>query len=280
MPELLDRASRLFLRLRDGHRLSYLVWGETTNPTLLLLHGGTACAADWWEVASAFAGEWRVIAPDQRGCGRSDWDTAARYGIGQLLDDLGQLTAATRLENAVVVGHSLGAGAALLLAARRPELVRALVLEDGGPRDGSPRPRALDREIPRGFASPEAALAFLAESGLGGRGRADWVLRTRFAEEPDGNLRWLADMAGARRWSAAGGEPLLAALWDEVPRLRCPTLYVRGAESSVVPPDVPRRMAELNPLVRPVEIAGAGHGVHYEQSDAFIAVVREFLAGL
>ena len=275
---MLDRASRHFLRLRDGHRLSYLVWGEITNPALLLLHGGTACAADWWQVASAFAGEWRVIAPDQRGCGRSDWDTSARYGIGQLLDDLGELVAATRLESAAVVGHSLGAGAALLLAARRPELVRALVLEDGGPRDGSPRPRALDREIPAGFASPEDALAFLAEAGFGGGGRADWVLRTRFAAEPGGHLRWLADMAGARRWAEEGGEPLLAALWDEVPRLRCPTLYVRGGESPLVPPDVPQRMLRLNRLVRHVEIAGAGHGVHYERPDEFVAVVREFLA--
>jgi pimeloyl-ACP methyl ester carboxylesterase len=280
MPESLERARREFVELRDGRRLSYLEWGDPAAPVLLLLHGGTACGADWWQVAAAFEDDWRVVAPDQRGCGHSDWDPDARYGIAPQLDDLDEAIAAIRLEQVAAIGHSLGAGAALLLAARRPDLVRALVLEDGGPRDGSPRPPALAREIPPAFATRDDALAFLADSGLGGRGRAPWVLETRFVEDPDGTLRWLADMAGARRWAADGGEPLLAALWGEVERLRCPTLYVRGAESTVVPPDVPRRLAELSPLVRPVEIADAGHGVHYERPDAFVAVVREFLAGL
>lgn len=280
MPGPLDSALREFLRLDGARRLSYLTWGDAARPALLLLHGGTACAGDWWQVAGPLAPAWRVIAPDQRGCGHSDWDPQARYGIEPLLDDVDELLASLRLDRFVVAGHSLGAAAALLLAARRPELVRGLVLVDGGPKDGSPRPAALRREIPDSFRSGEEALAFLAESGLGGRGRAPWVLETRFVADLDGRLRWRADMAGARRWAEAGGEPLLLELWPEVARLRCPTLYVRGAESQLVPPELPGRMVALNPLVRATEIADAGHGVHYEQPDAFVAVLQEFLADL
>lgn len=278
MPKTLERADRSFLWLHDGRRLSYLVWGDPARPPLLLLHGGIGCAADWWQVADVFADRLLVVAPDQRGCGESDWDAEARYGIEPLLDDVDELLAALGIGRASVIGHSLGAAAALLLAARRPELVSALVLEDGGPRDGSPRPAALEREIPESFASREEALAFLAESGFGGRGRAAWVLETRFAVEPGGRLRWRADMAGARRWAANGGEPLLASLWAEVERLRCPTLVVRGAESPLLLPERVERMKALNPLVRAVEIPGAGHGVHYEQPEAFVAAVQEFLA--
>jgi esterase len=247
---------------------------------MLLLHGGTACAADWWPVAEAFAGRWRVVAPDQRGCGRSDWDPEARYGIEPLLEDLAVLAAQLELADVVLVGHSLGAAAACLLAAERPELVRVLVLEDGGPRDGSPRPRVFEREIPATFADREEARAFLAATGLGGRGLADWVLDTRLQTLPDGRLGWHADMAGHARWAAAGGEPRILTLWDEVAKLRCPTLVVRGEESPLFPREVPVRMAELNPLVRWVEIPGAGHGIHYEQPEAFVAALQELLAAL
>jgi pimeloyl-ACP methyl ester carboxylesterase len=128
------------------------------------------------------------------------------------------------------------------------------------------------------FATRDEALAYLTAAGLGGRGRAPWVLETRFLDE-GGRLVWRADVAGTARWAAAGGEPLLLTLWDEVARLRCPTLVVRGEESTVFPADVPVRMAALNPLLSTVEIVGAGHGVHYEQPEAFVTAVRGFLHG-
>jgi esterase len=277
VPLTADRSTRAFFQAPDGRRLSYVVWGPGQDETVLLLHGGMACALDWWEVATGLQPGWTVVALDQRGCGESDWDPLARYGIEPIVSDALALVAELDLSRPAVVGHSLGAAAACLLAARRPDLVSRLGLEEGGPRDGAPRPRVFDRPIPSEFSSRQEALAYLAETGLGGRGRASWVLETRFEERADGRLAWRADVAGAARWAAAGGEPLVLALWEEVARLACPTLVVRGEESTVFPPDVPRRMAELNPLVSHVEIAGAGHGVHYEQPGAFVEVLRTFL---
>jgi pimeloyl-ACP methyl ester carboxylesterase len=265
---------------RDGARLSYLVWGAKDLPAVLCLHGGMACAMDWWQLGERLASANRVVALDQRGCGESVWDDDARYGIEPIVDDVVALAERVDLREAVVIGHSLGAAAACLLAVRQPELVRALVLEDGGPRDTTPQPRVFAEPIPPSFASREAALEYLADTGAAGRGRAPWVLETRFVQRDDGSLSWRADVEGAARWAAAGGEPLVLMLWDLVPRIACPTLVVRGAESTVFPPDVPTRMAGLNDLVETVEIAGAGHGVHYEQPDAFAASVERFLAAL
>jgi esterase len=278
VPLTADRSTRAFFEAPDGRRLSYVVWGPGQDETVLLLHGGMACALDWWEVAVGLQPGWTVVALDQRGCGESDWDPLARYGIESIFSDALALVAELGLPRAAVVGHSLGAAAACLLAARRPDLVSRLVLEDGGPRDGAPRPRIFDEPVPSEFASRQEALEYLAATGVGGRGRASWVLETRFAEHADGRLAWRADVAGAARWAAAGGEPLIRTLWDEVPRLACPTLVVRGGESTVFPPDVPPRMAELNPVVSHVEIAGAGHGVHYERPAAFVEALRTFLA--
>jgi pimeloyl-ACP methyl ester carboxylesterase len=269
--------SRATFTSSDGLLLSYAVWDGPADRTVLLLHGGMACALDWWQVAAELRDRWTVVALDQRGCGESAWDPDARYGIEPFAADAAHLIMLRRIEPVAVVGHSLGAGAACLLAARRPTLVSRLVLEDGGPRDGVPRPPIFDRPIPLEFASRSSALAFLRTTGLGGRGCAPWVLETRFVENGRGALSWRADVAGTGRWAAAGGEPLLLELWDEVARLRCPTLVVRGEESSVFPADVPGRLAALNPLVSTVEIPGAGHGIHYEQPGAFVAAVREFL---
>jgi esterase len=263
----------------DGTRLSYAAWDGPTDRTVLLLHGGMACALDWWQVAVGLRDEWTIVALDQRGCGESDWDPDARYGIEQLAEDAALLIGELQLAPVLLAGHSLGAAAACLLAARRPELVVRVVLEDGGPRDGVPRPPIFDRPIPLEFASRGDALAYLRVTGLGGRGRAPWVVETRFVKDGDGRLVWRADVAGTARWAAAGGEPLLLKLWDDVGRLRCPTLVVRGEESTVFPAEVPVRMAALNPLVSTVEIAGAAHGVHYEQPEAFVAAVRGFLRG-
>ena len=227
--------SRATFTTPDGALLSYAVWDGPADRTVLLLHGGMACALDWWQVAAELRDDWTVVALDQRGCGESAWEPEARYGIEPFADDAAHLISLLRLEPVALVGHSLGAGAACLLAARRPELVSKLVLEDGGPRDGVPRPPIFDRPIPLEFASRDDALSFLRESGLGGRGRAPWVLETRFVQDGDGRLVWRADVAGTARWAAAGGEPLLLELWSEVGRLRCPTLVVRGERVDRVP---------------------------------------------
>lgn len=273
----MDGTERRSLALGDDQRLSYLVWGDPAGDPMVLLHGGAGCALDWWEIAPPFAGDHRIVAPDQRGCGHSDWDPQLRYGAGQFCSDVQALIGDQRLAGCVLVGHSLGAVTACLLAARHPELVRALVLIDGGPRDDLPNPRGVFQAIPAEFSSRDEAQAFLAVSPLSGRGRVGWLYDARFRELDDGRVVWCTDMAGIGRWFAAGGEPIIASLWDEIPRLRCPTLVVRGADSDMFPPDVPPRMAALNDRVRWVEIEDADHGVHYVQPEATVAAIAAFL---
>ena len=63
---------------------------------------------------------WRVTAPDLRGCGESDWDPEARYGVEQTLADLDELVDELGLGTFELVGHSLGAVTACVYAARQP----------------------------------------------------------------------------------------------------------------------------------------------------------------
>lgn len=103
----------------------YEEWGA--GQPLLALHGHLGDGGVWAPLAQALP-DWRVVAPDQRGHGRTgpigDYSRAAYVG------DAAALIEALDLAPAVVLGHSLGGVNAYQLAAWRPELVRAVIVED------------------------------------------------------------------------------------------------------------------------------------------------------
>jgi len=145
-----DTRSGLLQRVQAGTvRLAYRTWGSEQAPPLVLLHALGEDASDWAPIATALASSWRVYAPDLRGHGASDW--SGPYGIEQLTTDLGAFLDALDLERVMLGGHSIGAPPAYLYAARHPDRVTRLVLEDPAP----PWPRS-----PRVLARPEAPLPF------------------------------------------------------------------------------------------------------------------------
>jgi pimeloyl-ACP methyl ester carboxylesterase len=147
------------------------------------------------------------------------------------------------------------------------------MLEDGGPADHT-RPSSLESPTIV-FDSHGHALAALAKSLP--RGVPPWVPASRFRELDGGRLTWRSDIEGRVRWSAAGGEPFIMALWPYVESMRCPTLVVRGAESPLFKVDYAERMTSVNPMISLVTIADAGHLVHCEQPAAFLDAVTSFL---
>ena len=132
-----------------GVRLAYRAWGPEEAPPVVLLHALGESSADWAQVAAALAPRWRVYAYDQRGHGASDWP--GNYTIDQLTADLAAFIDALGLDQVTLVGHSVGAPPAYRYAARHPERVAGLILEDPAP----PWPRAQ-----RTVARPEGPLPF------------------------------------------------------------------------------------------------------------------------
>jgi 3-oxoadipate enol-lactonase len=130
-------------------RLAYRTWGPAGAPPLVLLHALGGESSDWAPVAQALASSWRVYVPDLRGHGASDW--ASPYTIEQLAADLAAFLDALELEHVALGGHSVGGPPAYLYAARHPDRVTHLALEDPAP----PWPRA-----PRVLARPEGPLPF------------------------------------------------------------------------------------------------------------------------
>ncbi len=136
-----------------GGDLAVGSWGPEDGPAVLAVHGVTASHLTWPLVAS-FLPDAHLIAPDLRGRGRSN-GLPGPWGMPQHAEDLATVLDAFGVNSAVVVGHSMGAFASLVLANRYPEKVSALVLVDGGLPLPTP-PGLSDEELTRATLGPAA----------------------------------------------------------------------------------------------------------------------------
>jgi len=253
--------SRHFLQL-GALRLSYVDFGGPGRP-LVALHGHFGCARNFAPLAAALAPERRVIALDQRGHGWSGHpDSATREDY---VADALALLRHLDLGPVPVLGHSLGGCNAYQLAARHPERVSALVVEDIGARIGLGA--KLGRSWPKRFPSCDAVLAHLAASGLDG----DRHFLDSLAEFEDGwGFRFDPDWMDLSRHAIRGD---WTADWVAV---SCPTLLLHGTRSwAVTAPEI-ERMRRLRPDTDYAEF-DCGHTMHDEMPDAFAAAVRSFL---
>lgn len=261
----------------NGLRFHYRDWGDEAAPPLLLLHGHTHHARTWDTVARAMAGHYRVLAPDLRGHGETDW--AAEYAPARFLEDIGAFAGALDLRRFSLAGFSIGGHTAYPYAVRHPEMVERLVLAETIP---EPAPAAQEwlrtwLDQPEVFEDPEAAMP--AARALARRAPEDelrrWVLGN-LRQREDGRWAWRYDPA-LRPTKRPAIRPDAATLWATVPLLACPTLIVRGAESPMFGRDAAERMARAIPNGHLAEIPKAGHWVPLDNSEGFLATVRAFL---
>jgi pimeloyl-ACP methyl ester carboxylesterase len=262
-------------------RFHWLEWGAPDRAPLLLLHGGRSSARGTWsQTAPSLARGYHVYAPDHRGHGESSWDPEARYTVTSFVADLERLLDHLSLDRVSLVGHSMGAFIGLVYASQHPDRVRSLVLVDWAPPSEHRAPDAgrAVQPTPIFFDSRPAAEAYV-------RARFPEAARDRpldygLVDLPDGRVTWRADVAGlARAWSRARADRrLLDGGWPEVAALRTPTLLLRGGRSSVAAADACARMAAANPLVRVHDYPDAGHWLHQDAHEEFVADVVAFLA--
>ncbi|MFI5980067.1 alpha/beta fold hydrolase [Streptomyces sp. NPDC051555] len=267
----------------DGIRLVADVWGGPSAPPLLLLHGGGQTRRAWSRAGPRLAAlGWRVVAPDLRGHGASDWSTDGAYGLDLFAGDVRELVAALD-DRPVLVGASLGGLASLLAAGEAPRAaVRALVLVDVAHR---PDPRGARRIVefmrrqPDGFGSVEEAAAVVT-AHLAHRPRpyATGGLRDNLRRRGE---RWvwhwdprMVDHFAGRMDPPGMAERLLgAARGADVP-----VLLVRGGESDVVREETAAQFCARVPRARYVDVAGAGHMVAGDRGEHFVDAVVPFLA--
>jgi len=275
-----------FLR---GRRLHLRVWGAADAPRIFLLHGFADVSASFQFVVDALAREWRVIAPDWRGFGWSQWNGDAYWSPDYLADLDALLEQVSPQEPARLVGHSMGGNIAGLYAGIRPERVAGLVnLEGFGVRPAEPAEApgryrkwlSQVREEPRfrHYRNREEYAARLMRDNARLTPARAAFLAEHLAEAEQDGVRTAMDPC--HRWV----NPVLyrieeaKACWREV---RCPVLFVRGDDSTYLrdyiagEEDYRARLACFA-QAREALVADCGHNLHHDQPEAVARLIEEF----
>lgn len=269
----------------NGLTCHFLRWGDPDAPAALLLHGLRSYARTWESIAHVLSEDHCVIAPDFRGRGDSSWDPKRDYYTDAYVSDVEGLVAHLGLERFALVGHSMGGTVGYAYAARHPEQVEVLVVEDIGPGSstagaGAERIRREVSSIPSGFESLDAVRAYWQgiRPGISERALASRIENTVRPAE-NGRWEWKLDMAGIRAARLSGDPAGSVDLWACVEALRCPTLVIRGGRSDFLPVETCEQMAKRQPLLRWREIPDAGHYAHDDDPTMFDSLVADFIAG-
>jgi pimeloyl-ACP methyl ester carboxylesterase len=240
----------------------------------MVLHGLFGAKRNWATIAKALAPHHRVLTVDLRNHGASPWHAVHDYPA--LAGDVARFIHTHVGGPAAVLGHSMGGKAAMVLALEEPGLVERLVVVDIPPAPS--RTSLIDalramQQVPLAACTRRGEVdAALAESIADPAVRA--FLVQNVTAGPNG-LAWAVNLdAIAHNFPAIVGFP-------DVPAGRTfsgPTLFVVGERSDYVRPEHHAAIHRRFPAATIKVVTGAGHWVHAEAPDAFLAVVSGFLS--
>ena len=265
----------------DATDLAYRWSGPTdpSAPTVVLLHGLGDSGDCWPDAVRRWSSTYRLVGLDLLGHGRSPRFTAEQLASSDPMEAMYAAAeaivarvAAAHGGPVAMVGHSMGGGIAGALAARRPELVSAAVLEDPAWRDPEHRVQ------PRGIVHERVAecRAFVEDpQGQLDKGRADNPSWPEVELSP-----WAQSKAQVDLDFVGLGIANLLQPWDDiVGAITVPTLVLLAERGGPVTPEVRARAAQLdNPQVDIRVVEGAGHCIRRDRPDAYHGLVDRWLA--
>ena len=242
-------------------QLYYEEYGE--GPTVVLAHGVGGNHASWFNQIPTLSKKYRTITIDQRAFGNSE--DVEGVGISAFVDDLKALFDHLNIDQAVLVGQSMGGGTLGGFTCRYPEHVRAFVMCDSSA--GIEPPEDLADE----WAKIREATWNLsqAERVLGPNVRNNDPERTLlYLQIASFNSVTIRTVKGDfNKWRiedlAATGKPVF---------------FIVGEDDVLVPPHIIKTLHERTPGSRYCQIDGAGHSAYFEDPKAFNEVLMEYLA--
>lgn len=288
------KASQSEFVVVHGLRYHCRVWGDAKAPKLFMLHGWMDVSASFQFLVDCLRVDWRVIAPDWRGFGLTEWTKGGSYWFPDYFADLEAL-----LEHyqprapAVVVGHSMGGNVAAMYAGIRPERVAKLIDLEGLGLSGTAPEKAparyarwltdLAEDNRPGFRDYENFEA-LAERLRGKnprltKERSLFLSRHWGRAKPDGRVELASDPAHKLVNPVLYRTEEAMACWR---RVTAPVLWVEGADSNaheflkLSAADLAARKQCFSRLTERV-IPGAGHMLHHDQPERLAEVMEEFL---
>lgn len=273
-------------------KLHYVDWGNPDAPPLIMLHGGRDHCRSWDWAADKLRNDWHIIAPDLRGHGDSAWADDGSYNIEACVYDLAQLIHQKSLSPVTIVAHSYGGNIALRYTGLYPDNVRRLVAIEGlGPspkvlaerekitadvrmREWIKAKRAAAGRQPRRYASLEQAHRRMKEANSHLSDEQTRHLTVHgISQNEDGTWSWKFDNYFRIMSAIQLPQSDLERLWQ---RINCPTLLLYGADSWASDPSKDGRAKHFSDAEVKV-YENAGHWLHHDQFDRFMADLKAFL---
>lgn len=242
---------------------------------LFILHGLFGISDNWASLAKRWAEYYTVYAIDLRNHGQSPHADEWNYSV--MSADIAELIRDEQLEQAAIIGHSMGGKVAMRLALDHPELLSHLIVSDIAPRAGTNTQRdvveALEAVQPNRLASRKEAETIL-DQYLSDTGTKQFLLKNLYWKE-NGNEKILDWRFNLEVISKNLNEVIAAT--DSPSPCYVDTLFVRGERSNYITAEDETEIAYIFPNSRVATIPNAGHWIHADQPVAFFEEVNRFL---
>ena len=240
---------------------------------LIIMHGVFGSADNWQSVGKEFAKYYKVYLVDMRNHGKSPHSEEFSYEV--MAEDIRQLMKNEGLQEAHILGHSMGGKVAMTLATNHPTLIKKLVVVDIAPKQYPPH----HAQIFKGFRSVNLdSISTRKEAEdqmstvISSLGVRQFILKN-LDRDSEGRFRWKLNLDVIE--SAANK---IGAAIKEASTFEGEALFIAGANSDYILDADHDQITTVFPKARIEKIEGAGHWVHAEKPRELRDLVIEFLA--
>lgn len=264
----------------NGLCFHYLDWGNDRQQPMLLLHGFLAHAHVWDDFALRFQSHYHVIALDQRGHGETQWSKDIAYSLDDHFLDIAFFIKTLKLEELILIGHSMGGRHALFVAACIPHKVDRLILVDARLCNN----RQASNELRRFFATLPFETYSLKE--------VVEAIQSLYPYLPEKLCHHIANYGYKRkgyngpyipkydtriRQQAVNTNYASEELWPFLENLSCPVLLIRGKKSLFLSRKIAHQVCNILPNITFKEIPESTHMPAQENPIATTKVIADFL---
>lgn len=255
--------------------------GDINNPAVIFLHGFMGSSQDFINIAENLKNKYYCVIPDLPGHGKNlDLPYSSKINYQTISTGLLDLINYHNLEKVSLIGYSLGGRVAMYFALNQPYQVRKLVIESANPgiRELEERRRRLQEDIRRANRIESIGMQKFVK---------EWYEMTLFdsIKRDDDRMVEMIQKRGKNdpKWISKIIQELSPgsqnSLWNEIPKLKMPMVVIAG-ELDTKYTEISRRIGRIVLGSKVKIVLGAGHNVHYERPDEYIALLNEILVEL